>query len=171
MYGVQINSASSTYATIRRAFSKRPVASRGDTLNCPQLTVTLDSPAEGIIGVTIEHWDQSVPEPRFRLAEGSPEVSVASADGWSTLTSGTLTAALRETTPWQLDFRSGGRVLTSSTERSIGALTVAGEGHFVREQLTIAPGEHLYGLGERFGPQRVVGTLIVVAGVMALRLG
>lgn len=26
-------------------------------------------------------------------------------------------------------------------------------------------------LGERFGPQRVVGTLIVVAGVMALRLG
>ena len=130
----------------------RPVASRGDTLNCPQLTVTLDSPAEGIIGVTIEHWDQRVPEPRFRLAEGSPEVSVASADGWSTLTSGTLTAALRETTPWQLDFRSGGRVLTSSTERSIGALTVAGEGHFVREQLTIAPGEHLYGLGERFGP-------------------
>ena len=70
----------------------RPVASRGDTLNCPQLTVTLDSPAEGIIGVTIEHWDQRVPEPRFRLAESSPEVSVASADGWSSLTSGTPAA-------------------------------------------------------------------------------
>ena len=127
------------------------ITKRGDTLNCPQLTIALDSPMEGVIGVTLEHWDQPLKAPQFVLADDDPTVEIASADGWTSLTSGSLTTALREDTPWLLEFRHGDRVLTSSTERSVGALSTP-EGHFMREQLTISPGEHLYGLGERFGP-------------------
>jgi alpha-D-xyloside xylohydrolase len=32
------------------------IASRGDTLNRPTLTVTLRSPMEGVIGVTVQHF-------------------------------------------------------------------------------------------------------------------
>src|SRR5699024_1450775 len=44
-----------------------------------------------------------------------------------------------------------GEVLTSSTGRSIGYAQVEGEGPYVHEQLSLDVGEHIYGLGERFG--------------------
>lgn len=131
----------------------RPITKRGDTLNCPQLTITLDAPMEGVIGVTIEHWDDPVRLPQFRLTEDPSAHVWTSRDGGAvTLGSGSLTATLVDGMPWQLDFAHDGRILTSSTGRSIGAVTLANGDRYVREQLTIAPGEHLYGLGERFGP-------------------
>ena len=43
-----------------------------------------------------------------------------------------------------------GRPLTSSGNRAAGSVEVAGEGHFMHEQLSLAVGELVYGLGERF---------------------
>ncbi|WP_422116236.1 alpha-xylosidase [Brachybacterium sp. UNK5269] len=53
--------------------------------------------------------------------------------------------------PWQVDYLWDGEVLTSSTARSIGYAQVEGEGPYVHEQLSLDVGEHIYGLGERFG--------------------
>ena len=48
------------------------IASRGDTLNRPVMTVTLRSPMEGVIGVTVEHLSGGRDEIGFELvgAEG-----------------------------------------------------------------------------------------------------
>lgn len=34
----------------------QPIKSRGDALNCPQLTITFESPLPDVISVTIEHF-------------------------------------------------------------------------------------------------------------------
>ena len=128
------------------------ITSRGDTLNCPQLTITFDSPAEGVVGVTIEHWDQPAATPAFELATGDVDVRTRRLDDGAELVSGELTVRVRRSRPWRVDFLHGERVLTSSTERSVGAVTMPDGSRHVKEQLRISPGEHLYGLGERFGP-------------------
>ena len=75
-------------------------------------------------------------------------------DDRATFTSGPLTAGSRTDGPWNVTFEAGGRVLTSSGARSIGVVTDADERHFVHEQLSLGVGEHVYGLGERFGAVR-----------------
>ncbi|MVA75511.1 alpha-xylosidase [Auraticoccus sp. F435] len=131
-----------------------PLRHRGDTLNRPVVTVTLTSPAEGVLGVRIEHFTGLRPRhPEFELVT-DPEVatSVEQDEQTLTFTSGPLSARVGLGGEWGMDFLADGRVLTSSTPRSIGLVT-DGEGrHHVHEQLTIGVGEHLFGLGERFGP-------------------
>jgi alpha-D-xyloside xylohydrolase len=69
----------------------------------------------------------------------------------ATFRSGALTARMVTDGAWNLDFVADGRVLTTSTARSVGVITDADGRHFVREQLALGVGEHVYGLGERFG--------------------
>jgi alpha-D-xyloside xylohydrolase len=146
---------------------------RGDTLNRPTLTVTLDSPMEGVIGVTVEHHRGRRPRAGFPLAVAEAGVARVVSDGESaTLTSGELSARVRLGEPWSLSFHADGRELTSSGDRSLGYLRIApdaqvepgpvGNGRertrgfasdtFLHEQLALGVGEHIYGLGERFGP-------------------
>ncbi len=132
-----------------------PLTRRGDTLNRPLVTVTLDSPAEGVIGVTVEHHRGGVDRgPRFALAApsaGDVQV-VVPADGPATLTSGPLTASVATSGPWALDLAVDGRTVTSSDARGL-ALVTDGDGRsYVREQLALGVAEQIYGLGERFTP-------------------
>ncbi|MCL3778230.1 MULTISPECIES: alpha-xylosidase [unclassified Actinomyces] len=155
----------------------RPISSRGDTLNTPVLTVTFDAPAADVIGVRITHHGGSpVPAPTFPLVEGSDvdaEVTRSSDGASVTLRSGRLEARVLLHGPWQVEYFWDGRLLTASTGRSIGYARVApgqapvskgydngaqppethlsSGGPFVYEQLSLSPGERLYGLGERFG--------------------
>jgi alpha-D-xyloside xylohydrolase len=130
-----------------------PLTKRGDTLNRPLVTVTLDSPAEGVVGVTVEHHRGGVDRgPHYALAAPSSEgVRVAvPADGPATLTSGPLTATVATSGPWTLDLAVDGRTVTSSDSRGL-ALVTDGEGRsYVREQLSLGVAEQIYGLGERF---------------------
>ncbi|MEN0085018.1 MAG: alpha-xylosidase [Leifsonia sp.] len=125
---------------------------RGDTLNRPTLTVTLSSPLPGIVGVRVEHWQGVRPQRGFDLhvEEGHAEVSVDDEAG--VLTTGGLTATVKRGAPWSLTFSAGDRVLTSSGHKSLGHMTVEGDGTYVHEQLALGVGELVYGLGERFGP-------------------
>ncbi|MGJ6979964.1 alpha-xylosidase [Aestuariimicrobium soli] len=135
---------------------------RGMTLNRPLITVELDSPAEGVIGVTIEHHaGHGRRQPDLGLAStGDVRVETGDHDGWAVLTSGDLRARLATSGEWSLIFErrdgDGWRTLTSSGPRSVAHHTVTGrgadDGSHVREQLAIGVGEHFYGLGERFGP-------------------
>ena len=151
------------------------IASRGDTLNRPTLTVTLSSPLPNIVGVRIEHFQGLKEELGFDLVgaeSGHGVVSVTDDEG--TLTSGELTATVTTGAPWSLVFSAAERVLTSSGHQSAGYLRVtpdfeapsgiigdaplAGTLHpskpdaYVHEQLALGVGELVYGLGERFGP-------------------
>ena len=128
------------------------IETRGDTLNRPTLTVTLTSPLEGVIGVRIEHFQGGRQHPGFPMPgaiAGAAAIEVTDQTG--ILRSGDLTATITKGAPWDLQFSVGGRVITSSRDRSTAYLTTD-DGCFIREQLTLGVGELVYGLGERFGP-------------------
>ncbi|WP_346027636.1 alpha-xylosidase [Arthrobacter parietis] len=128
------------------------INARGDALNCPQLTVSFSSPLEGVIGVTIEHFQGALdPNPRFELQDAHPAVDVSVGDTHATLTSGALTASVSLSGDWTVDFTGDGKLLTSSVPRSVGFITDDAGRSFVHEQLTLGVGTNVYGLGERFG--------------------
>lgn len=132
----------------------RPIKHRGDTLQGPTLTITLSSPLEGVIRVSVEHFSASQP-PRLHVpmpGAGKPPVRTAETETHACLVSGALSVEIRKGEGWSLVFREGERVLTRSDWRSLGYIQAAGKGNFVHEQLTLAVGESVYGLGERFTP-------------------
>ncbi|WP_144882321.1 alpha-xylosidase, partial [Isoptericola variabilis] len=131
---------------------------RGDTLNRPMVTVTYSSPAPGVVKVRVEH--------HAGAASSGPAFAVTAQDGYrpvvkvdehaGVLETGGLTVRVHRGGRWHVDFEHDGRALTSSLPKSVGVMTaehgpLAG-GSWVHEQLTLEPGEHVYGLGERFGP-------------------
>lgn len=155
------------------------IASRGDTLNRPTLTVSLSSPMAGVVTVRVEHFRAPRPELSFDLVgQEAGHGSATVADGVGTLTSGDLSAVVTPGAPWDLRFvatDAGGteRVLTGSGHKSLGYVTldpgaevsrgVVGNARvqgadapasdrFVHAQLDLGVGELVYGLGERFGP-------------------
>ncbi|GEL47718.1 alpha-xylosidase [Cellulomonas hominis] len=132
----------------------RRLVTRGDTLNHPLVTITLDSPAEGVLGVTIEgHRGGVDPGPAFAVADARPDVVVAgptAEDPRASLTTGNLTARVSTAGEWALEVEVDGRVVTGATSRGVGLVTDAEGRHFVREQLDLGVGDHVYGLGERF---------------------
>jgi alpha-D-xyloside xylohydrolase len=132
----------------------RPIKHRGDTLAGPVLTLTIRSPLEGVVRVSIEHYSASSP-PRLHVpmpGATNPAVRIEETDERVTLTSGALSVDVRKGEGWQLTFREGERVLTRSDWRSLAYVQYAGQGNFVHEQLTLQVGESVYGLGERFTP-------------------
>ncbi|GAA1862287.1 alpha-xylosidase [Myceligenerans crystallogenes] len=150
------------------------IRGRGDTLNRPLITVTYSSPAPGVVTVKVEHWSGG--------ARRGPEFAVTGEEGFrpavkldddaGELTSGNLTVRVSRGGPWNAAFTCEGRDLTASLPKSVGVMHVAGRAHrtdtavargltglgpdgvtsWVHEQLTLEPGEQVYGLGERFGP-------------------
>jgi alpha-D-xyloside xylohydrolase len=140
------------------------IAARGDTLNRATMTVTLNSPLEGVIGVRAQHFIGATEPVGFELVGEEPGHGIADAAA-GTLTSGDLTARITAGAPWNLTFEAAGRTLTSSGHKSLGYVNVAPDavidagqvGHeraetYLHEQLALGVGELVYGLGERFGP-------------------
>ncbi|MGO1284308.1 MAG: alpha-xylosidase [Brachybacterium sp.] len=138
-----------------RAFAPtRAVRGRGDTLNNPQLTVTYEAVAEGVIRVRVEnHRGVRTPQPRFEIdADADYRGTVETADdGRTTLRAGDLALAIGEGEEWLAEFTSAGRALTSSMPRSIAHVIAPDGQRYMHEQLSLQPGESVYGLGERFG--------------------
>jgi alpha-D-xyloside xylohydrolase len=131
---------------------------RGDSLKGPVVTVTLSSPAPEVVRVRVQHYaGEAQTGPRFPvLAQNAPDVSVHVDDDEAVLTSGRLSARVDRGEAFRLSFHADGRELTGSGFKAMALLdtdsAVFGAGHFVREQLDLAVGEAVYGLGERFGP-------------------
>ncbi|WP_433586227.1 alpha-xylosidase [Microbacterium hydrocarbonoxydans] len=149
------------------------IASRGDTLNRAVLTTTLSSPAEGVIRVRIAHHEGGAWHGGFDLpGAGSGAASASLSDAGGTLDAGSLAARIAPGAPWNLSFEVDGRRVTGSGHRSQGYVRLASDAAvdagivsntrydagipaastFVHEQLELAVGELIYGLGERFGP-------------------
>lgn len=132
----------------------RPVASRGDTLNVGLLTATFTAVADGVIRVDLvgrKGWPDLGPhlavttDPTYR-GEVRREAS-----GAVVLTAGGLSVWLQEGADWTATFLRDGRELTSSLPRAIARVTGPDGQVYLREQLSLRPGERVYGLGERFG--------------------
>jgi len=134
------------------------IRSRGDTLNLPMITEHYSAPAEGVIKVRITHYAGAADHgPHFEVHD-DPDFhpSYVEDDDSATLSAGLLSVRVAKHGPWHVDFIEDGKVVTQSLPKSVGVME--GEngdfvgGKWIHEQLTLQPGESVYGLGERFGP-------------------
>ncbi|HVU36403.1 MAG TPA: alpha-xylosidase [Opitutaceae bacterium] len=128
-----------------------PVRHRGDTLQGPVLTFCFSAPIEGVIRVRMEHFS-GVPDrlPLLTLAPQPGVAAIAIDEQVATVTSGELQARIRREDGWNVTFVADGAVLTQSGARDSGWMEVAGTQRFLQMQLSLAVGECVYGLGERF---------------------
>ncbi|TPX10155.1 uncharacterized protein E0L32_001352 [Thyridium curvatum] len=149
---------------------------RGDTLNTATLTIELEAEIDGVISVQATHWDGAVNRgPHFDLyPAGKPAVKpqVSRDEQGTTLSSGSLSATVH---PGEHTFNigfhatDGSKRLTSMASRSVGfAVNPAPTSelavgdmrdfkHFIFTQTSLAVGETVHGLGERFGPFNKLG--------------
>ncbi|UKA49724.1 alpha-xylosidase [Arthrobacter sp. FW305-123] len=128
------------------------ISSRGDALNLPQITVTFDAPMPDVIGVTIEHFQGGLDRgPHFEVKHDDAGPTFGVHPDFAQITSGGLSAKISTSGDWGVDFFGDGRLLTSSTPRSVGVITDDQGRTFVHEQLSLGVGTNIYGLGERFG--------------------
>jgi alpha-D-xyloside xylohydrolase len=128
---------------------------RGDLLKGPVMTISCHSPMPDVIGVTLTHFDGEVDRgPHFALAESDTPAQVSYDDEYALLVAGSLALRVARSGPWQLDFLTadGLRPLTSSGLKAMGIMQKDSGEHYLREQLNLAVGTNVYGLGERFGP-------------------
>jgi alpha-D-xyloside xylohydrolase len=149
------------------------IAKRGDVLNRPVLTTTLSSPAEGVIRVRIAHHTGGSWHGGFTLpGAGGGAASVTVSESGGVLDAGALVARIAPGAPWDLAFEVDGRRVTGSGHKAQGYIQLSpgaqvdqgivsnarqggsapAASAFVHEQLDLGVGEHIYGLGERFGP-------------------
>ncbi|XSG73128.1 alpha-xylosidase [Herpetosiphon llansteffanensis] len=146
-YDGQINDTSLTvYAPGKR------INHRGDTLNLGTITARFSSPMPDVIRVKLTHFEGQRPlGPNFAIAESANEsVSTSEDEQEFRLTSGKLSVQIPKTGDWSINFWAENRRVTSSGRKGVGYISMAGEGEFMHEQLSLGVGEQVYGLGERF---------------------
>ncbi|MEV0633502.1 alpha-xylosidase [Streptomyces sp. NPDC050619] len=126
---------------------------RGDLAMGPVVTVRCSSPLPDVIGVEITHFDGvQARGPELALsADSGAGVEVSVDAEAAVLTSGSLSVRFARDDDWRMDFVADGRVLTGSRSKAMAFIEAEGR-HYVREQLDLGVGHHVYGLGERFGP-------------------
>lgn len=163
-YASQAYTVEATDDAIEVLATTRVIRHRGDTLQGPTLNVRLSSPMEDVICVSISHFTGGIPKtPTFlplscSAGMQSPPTVQPHAmaqrrkEGEATLTSGQLSATIGGPESWSLTFEANGKTITRSPWRGLGYLEVEGDKNYLHEQLALAPGECVYGLGERFTP-------------------
>ena len=129
----------------------RAIKHRGDTLQGPLLTVTISSPMAGVARVRIEHFAGGHQRGPFIpvATDAKSAVRIENGDAEATLTTGNLTVRVKKP-GWEVSFESEGRVLTKSGWRGMGYVQTPDKKAYVHDQLGLAVGECVYGLGERF---------------------
>ena len=144
---------------------ERPILSRADALDLTVLVVDFVSAGHNDIAVTATHYTAyDSHEPRYALTEHPDEVQVQVTPQEAVMTAGDVTVRVNRER-WFYQFEAGGRLLTSSGFRNLAYMRVdkkpvslsAGTDYFQQEytpymvnELSLKPGECVYGLGERF---------------------
>ena len=124
---------------------------RGMTLSGPYITMEITSPAENIFRIRTYHFkgDNSLAPSFFRLNTGSISLITDEDEKTITIQSGESTLFINKEN-YSYELKRGGRTVTGSKEGALAYID-GSHGSFMREQLNLRVGEHVYGLGERFG--------------------
>ncbi len=170
---VQASYASQAYTVeeipngMRIVAPERPIRSRADALDLTALVVEFVSAGHNDIAVTATHYQgYDNWEPRYDLDWNPDPVTVEITDEEAVMTAGDITVRVRRS-DFYYRFEAGGRLLTSSGFRNLAYmrtkkrpmsyrpgphyLTMEYEPYMVSE-LSLKPGETIYGFGERFTP-------------------
>ena len=135
---------------------------RGDTLGGVNLTIRITAPAAEVLRVQVYHHLGLVSKaPSFELnldKDFPPEIT----EDAQTLTvkSGSLSLLIQKDS-WSMTYLRDGQPLTASSGRDLAYMRTGWTGSaydmdpagkaYMRQQLSLDVGEHVYGLGERFG--------------------
>ena len=124
---------------------------RGMTLSGPYITMEITSPAENIFRIRTYHFkgDNSLAPSFFRLNTGSISLITDEDEKTITIKSGESTLFINKEN-YSYELKRDGRTVTGSKEGALAYID-GSHGNFMREQLNLRVGEHVYGLGERFG--------------------
>ncbi|MBB6635503.1 alpha-xylosidase [Cohnella thailandensis] len=131
----------------------RHLEHRGNTLNEPLMTMEFSSPMKDIIRARFYHHKgrrRAAPDSFDLLANGNAPVVIDNNDEFVSLTSGDTTVKITKAHPVVITYTHKGRVLTGSGTRQTAFVRAQDGKHHFREQLNLAVGETVYGLGERF---------------------
>ena len=131
---------------------QRPLLNRGNTLGNPLLTIRCTSPRPDVIRVQAAHF-QGLQDtgPHFEVRDEQPAVQVRDGEGYAELQSGALAVRVMKDNPFSVEFHAAGRVITASGDNALAYLRRVDGTVYLRDQLNLAVGECVYGLGERFG--------------------
>ncbi len=144
---VRISERDVVFDVFSRAERERWATLQGDTF-----TVRVTSPAEGVFRIQVTHHRGRRPRGPWYAVNDTPQPLRAHDSPHETvLVAGRLRLVVTKR-PWGLRFvdDKSDEPVTSSPYKAMGLMDKAGEGRFLRDQLTLRPGELIYGLGERF---------------------
>lgn len=152
-YLARVDAVTITEREVRLDVSNRLEKQRWDTLYGHMFTVTLSSPADNVVRVQVTHHKgRKQLGPAYRLQQNEPQpLNAVDAEKTIEFVVGRLRVVVTKE-PWSLAFvdAESGEPVTGSPYKALGLLQKEGHGLFVREQLTLRPGEQVFGLGERF---------------------
>ncbi|SFI86955.1 alpha-D-xyloside xylohydrolase [Paenibacillus sp. UNC496MF] len=133
----------------------RHLETRGHTLNAPLITMEFSSPMKDIIRAKFYHHKgtrRQGPASFPLLTPDRVPVEIENAADAVTLKSGDAAVTITKAHPINIVYTYKGRKLTRGGSRATGFVQAADGRHHFREQLDLAIGETVYGLGERFTP-------------------
>jgi alpha-D-xyloside xylohydrolase len=128
--------------------------SRGELIDGTIITARFSSPLPDVIRVQLTHFKGRQPRrPAFDLDTGrtNPKAQAGGDSEQVWLKAGRLEVRSAARGDWGFAFLRDGQPLTASGPHDVGLMCLNGE-TYLRERLSLAPGENVYGLGERFGP-------------------
>ncbi|MDD3417124.1 MAG: alpha-xylosidase [Lachnospiraceae bacterium] len=142
-----------------------PITSRGATLNLPTITIEFRAVGKNVISVKACHYQAyDGKEPRFELSEELQPVQVTITEQEAVMKSDKVTVRVNRK-EWNYQFEADGKVITSCDFRNLGYMrwnkkpsTMLPKSNYMTEEyepymvneLSIKPGEYVYGFGERF---------------------
>ncbi|SHL75654.1 alpha-D-xyloside xylohydrolase [Anaerocolumna jejuensis DSM 15929] len=150
---------------MRIVAAERPIYSRADAMNISTITIDFVSYRENDILVKASHYEAyEEKEPRFELKKASSPVEVSITDSEAVMTAGKVSVRVNRK-DFCYQFEAEGRVITSCGFRNLGYIrydkkpaTMFPEENYLASlytpymmtELSLRPGECVYGFGEQF---------------------
>jgi alpha-D-xyloside xylohydrolase len=137
-----------------------------DRVEGTELQVRLTSPMDDVIRIQVRHhWPAEIGATAFDLdySLAAEDAVVEATEKELTFTSGRLTLKIARD-EWGVAFHDNqdpDRAIATGAAGSLGYAEVAGRGNFLFQRLSLAVGEKIYGLGERFGPLAKNGQTVI----------
>jgi alpha-D-xyloside xylohydrolase len=130
--------------------------SGADSFEGTVLELRVTSPMRDVIRMQIRHHhpvDGKLAGFDLDYSLAADGVKIESGEEQVRFSSGKLSLRISKGPPWLMRFEDGASLVTESAEDGLGQMQidVSGEQHLM-QRLSLAVGECIYGLGERFGP-------------------
>lgn len=152
---------------MRIACPERPIKSRADALDITVLYIDFVSAGHNDIAMTVTHFaGYNTREPRFHLSIEPENADVDINEHEAVMQTGDMTVKVNRDN-FEIRFEADGKLLTGASLRNIGYMRVNKEparlrmdAHYFYQnydpymltELSVKPGETIYGFGERFTP-------------------